>query len=220
MLQRSDFTRERLDQLAAAGGAVALTDDKLAASRSALLGSRATGRELWVFAYGSLIWNPAIAVVETRPAVLPGWERSFCLDLRGGRGSRERPGLMCALVPSRSCGGVALRIAARQVESETAVLWLREMAFGHYVPSLVPLTIQGDVVDGLAFVADPARVVRMDLDEQARRIAAAHGPIGTNRDYLFRLEGALEAHGIEDAYVSALAGRVRAITHSSRMPLG
>jgi cation transport protein ChaC len=220
MLVRTDFTRERLDRLAAASGVVTLTDDELAASRSAVLGSRDPDGDLWVFAYGSLMWNPAIAFVEARTAALPGWERSFCIDLRGGRGSPTTPGLMCALVPSGSCHGVALRIAASDVEAETEVLWLREMAFGHYLASWLPLTIQGQVVDGLAFVADPARVVRLDLDEQARRIAAAEGAIGSNRDYLFRLAEALKAHRITDGYITALAARVRTVNHGSDRPLG
>ena len=220
MLARTDFTRERLDRLASASGVVTLTDDELAASRSAVLGSRDPDSDLWVFAYGSLMWNPAIAFVEARTAALPGWERSFCIDLRGGRGSPSRPGLMCALVPSGSCHGVALRIAASDVEAETEVLWLREMAFGHYVASQVSLTIEGQVMEGLAFVADPGRVLRLDLDEQARRIAAAEGAIGSNRDYLFRLAEALEAHHLKDSYISALTARVRAVNHGSDWPLG
>jgi cation transport protein ChaC len=209
MLRRSDFTRERLDQFAAAAGTVALTDDELATSRADALRSHDASGDLWVFAYGSLMWNPAITVLESRPATLPGWQRSFCIDLPGGRGSAERPGLMCALVPSGRCRGLALRIAAPDVESETSILWLREMAFGAYRASLLPLTVGGVLVDGLVFVAQRALVVEHDLDEQARRIARAEGPVGTNRDYLFRLAEALRSHGLEDPYVTSLTARVR-----------
>ncbi|GAB3053483.1 gamma-glutamylcyclotransferase [Intrasporangium mesophilum] len=218
---RSEFTRERLDQLAAAGGTVALTDDDLATSRADALRSHPAGSDLWVFAYGSLMWNPAIAVVESQPATVAGWQRSFCIDLPGGRGSADRPGLMCALVPSGRCHGVGLRIAAADIESETTILWLREMAFGAYRASLLPLTIGGLSVDGLVFAAQPSLVVELDLEEQARRIAHAEGPVGTNRDYLFRLADALRSHDLEDPYVTSLAARVRERhTHSGGMPPG
>ncbi|MGW5240711.1 gamma-glutamylcyclotransferase [Monashia sp. NPDC004114] len=218
---RSEFTRERLDQLAAAGGMVALTDDELATSRADALRSHPAGSDLWVFAYGSLMWNPAITVVESRPATLAGWQRSFCIDLPGGRGSADRPGLMCALVPSGCCHGLALRIAAADVKSETTSLWLREMAFGAYRASLLPLTVGGLPVDSLVFAAQPSLVVELDIDEQARRIAHAEGPVGTNRDYLFRLADALRLHGLEDPYITSLAARVRQPrTRSGGMPLG
>jgi cation transport protein ChaC len=221
MMLRSDFTRERLDQFAAAGGRIASTDDELAVTRSDALRSHRAGSDLWVFAYGSLMWNPAITVVESRRATLAGWHRSFCLDLPGGRGSPDRPGLMCALVPSGHCLGVALRIAAADVEAETVILWLREMAFGAYDASLMPITVGGQRVEGLVFVAQPSVVVQLDLDEQARRIARAKGAVGTNSDYLFRLAEALRSHDLEDAYITSLAARVRKrLTASRGMPLG
>ena len=36
-------------------------------------------RPLWVFGYGSLMWNPGFATPETRPARLQGWHRAFCI---------------------------------------------------------------------------------------------------------------------------------------------
>src|SRR5690348_18138416 len=102
MLQRSDFTRERLDEIAARLGTAVATDADLAASRVAVLGGRPPS-DLWVFGYGSLMWNPAFSFIESRVARLDGWQRSFCIPLPGGRGTPERPGLMCGLVPSGEC---------------------------------------------------------------------------------------------------------------------
>jgi cation transport protein ChaC len=211
MVNPTEFTRERLDRFASANGVKPLDDAALAESRAAVLGSWEAGRDLWVFAYGSLIWNPALSTVETVRAQLDGWHRSFCLDLPGGRGSFDRPGLMCALVPGGYCRGVAYRILAREVESETSVLWLREMAFGGYRPLLVPLTMEGHSAVGLVFVAEPSRVVTHDLGVQARRIAVAEGALGTNREYLFALEQALAEHDLPDDYVTSLADGVRAV---------
>jgi len=199
----------------ASGGPAPRTDRELACSRLEVLGSWPDDRDLWVFAYGSLMWNPAIRIAETAPAVLEGWQRSFCLDLPGGRGTPARPGLMCALVASGRCEGFVHRIAASDVESETGILWLREMAFGSYVATFAPVTVKGLATDALLFVANPARIVRYDLAEQARRIAAAEGPIGSNREYLFSLEKALAAAGLSDPYVSNLARQVRSLIDAS-----
>ncbi|MEZ5784466.1 MAG: gamma-glutamylcyclotransferase [Rhizobiaceae bacterium] len=46
---------------------------------------------LWVFAYGSLIWNPEFHPVEQCRAVAAGWHRSFCLKLTRWRGTRDLP---------------------------------------------------------------------------------------------------------------------------------
>jgi cation transport protein ChaC len=217
MLRRSDFTRGRLDQIASQAGFIAPTDAELADSRAAVLSGRPAG-DLWIFAYGSLMWNPAVSVIDTRPARLRGWQRSFCIDLPGGRGTPEQPGLMCALVPGGSCSGLAHRIAAACVESETVILWMREMAFGAYVASLLPVVIDGKVVEGMTFAADAARVLRLPLDEQARRIAVAEGPIGTNREYLFRLQQSLAEYRLADAYISALGDRIRTFLQDTDQP--
>ena len=99
--------------------------------------SVAPDQDVWVFGYGSLMWNPAFHHVELRPARLHGWHRSFCLWNTFGRGSPEKPGLMLALQPGGACAGVALRIAADAVPSELGVLWNREMLTGAYLPRWV-----------------------------------------------------------------------------------
>src|SRR5689334_23181773 len=89
-----------------------LTNDERAASLGALLGERMGRQDIWIFAYGSLIWNPLIHFVEQRGARLHGWHRRFCLWTAAGRGTPERPGLFLSLERGGSCRGVAFRIAA------------------------------------------------------------------------------------------------------------
>ncbi|MCE9570775.1 MAG: gamma-glutamylcyclotransferase, partial [Rhodocyclales bacterium] len=50
--------------------------------------------DVWVFCYGSLIWNPLFHYTERRNVTVHGFHRSFCLRSRHGRGSVEEPGLM------------------------------------------------------------------------------------------------------------------------------
>ena len=66
-------------------GIVGLEDadyDELVAT---LLAHRPPG-DIWVFAYGSLIWKPELAFLERRRATAYGWHRSFCLRLTRWRG--------------------------------------------------------------------------------------------------------------------------------------
>ena len=91
-----------------------------------VLGAAPDLSELWVFAYGSLIWNPAFEFVEKRFA--KGWRRSFCLGWdKWFRGSEQRPGLMLALDRGGSCNGVAYRLPTAAVEANLLSLLRREV---------------------------------------------------------------------------------------------
>lgn len=69
----------------------------LAADRRALLAGRDLSQGVWLFAYGSLIWNPLIEIAERRRGTLRGYHRRFCVWSALGRGSEETPGLLLAL---------------------------------------------------------------------------------------------------------------------------
>lgn len=170
--------------------------------------------DLWVFAYGSLMWDPAIDFAEVRRAWLPDHARCFVLcDIHGARGTREAPGLMAALDRGDGCHGLAFRIPAERVEDETRNLWAREMVLPAYVPRLLPVELDRDSVIALAFLADPdTEMIRSDLtrDEQVRYLATGTGFLGSSRDYLETIARQFAALGIEDADVSALLTEVRA----------
>ena len=111
-----------------------MSDAERAAQIGAILARAPRRRRIWVFAFGSLIWNPAFHLVERRTARIHGFHRQFCLWARAGRGSPERPGLMLSLEPGGSCAGVAYRLAASAAATELDVLWRREMATMAYRP--------------------------------------------------------------------------------------
>ena len=174
--------------------------DDREANRRAVLGDRVM-RDLWVFAYGSLIWDPAVYVEEYRYGALPGWRRRFCMRLEGGRGSRERPGLMAALDEGGHCDGVVFRIPGDLVDRETEFMWRREMFAGAYRPLFrMVSTPQGDV-EALIFAMDCENdryVPDLPDMEAARMIAMAEGRLGPNFDYLESLVRHLGELGIED----------------------
>jgi cation transport protein ChaC len=217
-LAREDFTPERVRAYQAMtaqfGDGQVMSEDARELSRQHVLRDHAPASDLWVFGYGSLMWNPAIHVAEMKPARLSGYARRFALRLVFGRAMPDRQGLMLCLVPGGACDGIAFRIAADKVDSETRILWMREMLSGSYVPTWVALEIDGAPIRGVTFVvneAHPRYLPEVPTEEKARRIASAEGPLGSNRDYLFRTAEALAAHGLEDPYIADMAARVRAL---------
>src|SRR5262249_60894331 len=98
-------------------------EDREATRTTALAGR--LNDDLWVFAYGSLMWDPALHIVEIRRATLQGFHRRFCLKAEIGRGSKESPALMAALDVGGECQGLAYRNPAEAVNRETEFLWVR-----------------------------------------------------------------------------------------------
>lgn len=179
--------------------------------RAALIGRE--GRPVWVFGYGSLIWDPAVVVDEIRRGVLEGHRRSFCFLLDGGRGSPEAPGLMAALDehPGHRCEGVVMRIPPDLVEQETERMWMREMITGIYRPRWFEIATPQGPVEAVTFLADPEHhryVGDMPRAERARLIAVAEGVLGSNREYLENLLSQLDALGLEDPEMSELHAMV------------
>lgn len=181
------------------------------------------GGDLWVFGYGSLLWNPGFAVAEIRPARLHGWRRSFCMSSIHHRGTPENPGLVLALDAAEGahCDGLGLRVAARDAAATIAYLRERELISSAYLEARVTVafhacgTVQGDV---LTYVIDPGHVQYrgdLDLEAQARIIAAATGGRGPNDEYLYNTAAHLADLGLADADLDWLAVRVRALTTQS-----
>lgn len=223
MTDRHALTRE----LIAAGGIDAmvardapgirlLTEAERAASLQATLAGgpgRGSPGDVWLFAYGSLIWNPTIHSVERRTARIAGWHRRFCLSTRAGRGTEDNPGLVLGLDAEGSCTGVAFRIAAAVAEAELTLLWRREMLSDAYVPRWVDL-LDGDgdrFASAITFTINRVGnhyAGALPMEEVIRRLATAAGALGSAADYLFRTCEGLRSAGIPDPELEALAARV------------
>ena len=183
------------------------------------------GAPVWIFAYGSLMWNPEIACAEARPALLHGYHRSFCLYSYDYRGSRERPGLVLGLDRGGACWGMALRLDRHALAASLERIWVREMSGGGvYRMRRVTVRAVGlqptDLIRGGAALPAHAFVVRRDhpdyagslsLDDKARLILAASGRRGSCRDYFATTLGHLEQLGLVDRPLRRLAERVAAL---------
>lgn len=194
------------------------TRAQIEASLAETLASRPPGA-LWVFAYGSLMWNPLLAFEARSIATLPGWHRSFCLRVTAGRGSSACPGRMLALEPGGTTQGVALRLHEDLVAEELRVLWTREMVTGAYRPVWTPVQLaDGSNATAVTFVADPGhRQYEHDASVPtiAPVIAAASGGFGSNADYAHQLDAALADCGLSDGYVAQLVAALKAAPSSA-----
>ncbi len=173
--------------------------------------------EHWVFAYGSLMWNPGFPVAEMVQARLEGFARRFCLRSTSFRGTAESPGLVLGLDidPQAHCVGLAMRVAAADWPATLAGLRERELSTSAYVELPLPLLLaDGRRVEGIAYVMRRDHEeywAHLGLAEQARIIAHARGERGPNADYLFNTAMHLAEMGVEDLEMDELSRRVRLI---------
>lgn len=172
---------------------------------------------LWVFGYGSLIWDPGFPVAERVVARAEGWHRSFCMWSIHHRGTPEQMGLVLALDRADAfCDGVAFRVAAGAEAETLAALRERELISSAYLEEwLAVRTTDGRDLGALTYVIDPAHVQYcggLALEDQAQIIAHATGGRGRNRDYLFATASHLADLGIADADLDRLVTMVREIS--------
>jgi glutathione-specific gamma-glutamylcyclotransferase len=176
-----------------------------------------TDTTVWVFGYGSLIWDPGFPVAERRIARLAGWHRSFCMWSIHHRGTPEAPGLVLALdrADEANCAGVAFRIVPGAEADTLATLRERELVSSAYLETIQTVETEAGPVAALTYVVDRAHVQYcgdLALDEQAKVIARATGGRGPNRDYLWSTVAHLAELGILDPDLEWLAAEVRRLT--------
>lgn len=170
--------------------------------------------DLWVFAYGSLMWNPGFDYVERKAARLEGYKRSFCLASIIYRGTPEAPGLVLGLQAAKGgyCDGIAFRVSSEERPLALAYLTKREMSNGSYSEEMLPTALTcGRNVSALSYVIRPEHNQYRGVlthEEQAQIIATAEGPAGKNSVYLEETITALRANGIRDAELETLHQKV------------
>jgi len=161
----------------------------------------------WVFAYGSLIWNPEIPVVDGQLGRVDGYHRRLCISSTRYRGTQERPGVVLGLDRGGSCLGMAWEVPGGEVSSVLAQLWGREMRNGAYQPRAVKVQLRnGRPIRALCFVARRSHpgYLRLSQDEILARVHRCAGERGANREYLEHTVVALQRYGIEDRSLSRL----------------
>lgn len=172
---------------------------------------------LWVFGYGSLIWQPGFAHAERLPARLDGWHRSFCMRSVHYRGTVEAPGLVLALdaAEGAACAGVAFGVAETEADEALDYLRRRELVASAYVERVLPVSlVDGRRVEAVTYVIDrdhPLYAGALAAEDQAAIIAQAVGDRGANAEYLFNTATHLSELGLADPDLEHLADRVRTL---------
>jgi len=188
------------------------SDEVREASRLKTLAAHPADDDLWIFGYGSLIWDPGFCFDEVRVATLHGYQRRFCLRSELGRGSPESPGVMVGLDAGGYCESLAFKIPAPLVDDETHLIWKREMLRQTYRPAFVTLqTAHGDV-RALTFIVDrncKPYMSEFPIEQAAQYVATGRGFYGSSFEYVDNLVAHLEGLGIHDPSVTELHARAK-----------
>ena len=168
--------------------------------------------DFWVFGYGSLIWRPGFAHVETQRARLHGYRRSLCVYSFVHRGTRERPGLVLGLDRGGSCVGLAYRVPGELRDEVIAYLRERELVTNVYLERTLKVRLDGcGTVEAVAYIVDRQHeqyAGALDAADAAAVVRGAVGQSGNNEDYVLSTLEHLEALGISDHWLEDVAKRI------------
>lgn len=179
--------------------------------------------DLWVFGYGSLMWDPGFDFSEDAWGLLRGYHRALCILSIRNRGTLDRPGLALGLDRGGACRGRVFRIAAADRKSALSYLWQREMANLAYTDRRLAVRLDdGRRVTALAFVARPGHpqyAPGLAPTDAAKLVATGRGTYGSALDYLRNVCRHLDDFGIADGplhRVLAMAERLAAVPDQAR----
>lgn len=176
--------------------------------------------EIWVFAYGSLMWNPGFEVAASDDGVVYGWHRAFSLRIERLRATSDAPGLMLALRPGGSCSGIVLKLPCATKKHDLRTLLAREIRYAEVCDMVrwVPVRTPAGTRRALTFWASTKQsqlTEKIPLDDAAMLIAQACGPAGSCAEYLHRTVLDLAERNIFDRNLWQLqqmvAARLRAL---------
>lgn len=170
--------------------------------------------DLWVFAYGSLMWRPGFDYIDRQPARLFGYHRSLCAWSYTHRGTRQHPGMVLGLDNGGSCCGLVYRIRASDKGPISEYLYAREMPTPLYQAVIHPVRLQQSTdsvpttVSALTFVVNhssPQYSGKISPEQAACHVRDAVGISGSSRDYLHNTISHLDQLGLHDSHLSQIA---------------
>ncbi|XP_035219048.1 glutathione-specific gamma-glutamylcyclotransferase 1-like [Stegodyphus dumicola] len=183
---------------------------------------------MWVFGYGSLIWNPGFEFLDSKVGYIKGYARRFWQGNDFHRGNPEKPGRVATLVEDEQglTWGRAFLLGAG-AESSLTYLDSREAKLGGYITTIVtfyPRDPKEEPFPALLYVALPSSRLYMGpapLPQVATEIAEAAGHCGHNAEYLLRLADFMREHVPEawDEHLYLLDHLVRARLKESNLSI-
>lgn len=210
-LSKEDFRSGKHDEMIVAAGleghVTRTPPEERLAHRDRMIAEAPAGDMIWVFGYGSLLWNPAFDFDERRVGTLHGYHRQFCFWSKIGRGTPDNPGMMLALDRGGSCKGVVLGVKREKATEELTSVFMREMTGQTYRAVWGKVRTDDGPVQAISFVANPGSehfAGRQPLEDIARYIAQGCGHLGPCTDYLFNTRDHLVELGIQDRMMNRL----------------
>ena len=168
-----------------------------------------TTQDLWVFGYGSLMWNPGFDHVERQLATVHGYHRSLCIYSHVHRGTPDNPGLVLGLDLGGSCRGVAFRVRADKREATVDYLRAREQVTMIYREIFLRTRLSdGRNVDAMVYVVDRSHhqyAGPLPRDRVLQMVRQGVGVSGANPHYVLSTHEHLSTIGIRDAELAWLA---------------
>jgi cation transport protein ChaC len=177
--------------------------------------SEHSGEDLWVFAYGSLMWRPDFDFLERRGARLIGAHRALCVYSFVHRGTPQQPGLVLGLDRGGKCRGIAYRVAAAKRGETIAYLRGREQVTMVYREAMRAVWLDDDpqqTVRALCYVVDRGHAQyagKLTLEQRVHFVRQGHGRSGNNRDYVLAAVKEIERQGYRDEQLHLLAERLK-----------
>ena len=184
-----------------------MNSEELSDSVKQILKGMNLEKGVWVFGYGSLMWNPDFKLSEKRTGTVTGYHRSLCLKSMVYRGTSDYYGLVFGLDKGVSCQGIAYRIAEENIHSEMQKIWEREMFAGTYIPTWVNVTSKQGAISAVTFVINHEHehyIPNLELEEIAERVVRAEGTCGTCHDYVQNTVKRLHLLGLRDPALEQL----------------
>jgi cation transport protein ChaC len=182
--------------------------------------SKPDAEDLWVFAYGSLMWRPGFDFLERHNARLVGAHRALCVYSFVHRGTPEKPGLVFGLDHGGACRGIVYRVAAKKGAATIDYLRAREQVTLVYREAWRSVWLDGDPkrrVTALCYIVDRGHrqyAGRLSVARQMHFVRQGHGRSGPNRDYVLDAVKALEALGYRETELHLVAARLKG-THEA-----
>ena len=206
----SDGVRKAIE--AAGENIKLLSREELSQSLHRTIEQAPNKKSIWVFGYGSLIWNPMLNFTKKALVTIHGYHRGFYLWSRINRGNPEIPGLVLALDRGGSCRGMAYKLPTKTFREELEILWRREMLGRAYSPRWVNIQIDGVSQHALTFVIDRAsEAYTGKLKDKAiiKIIKTAKGHYGSSLDYLYQTAESFRENNITDRKIFKLEAQLK-----------
>jgi cation transport protein ChaC len=164
--------------------------------------------DLWIFAYGSLMWRPDFSFVSRHRARLGGYHRALCIYSNHYRGTPSRPGLVLGLDRGGSCVGIAFRIAPEARETTLAAVRARELITHVYDEIEAPVLLaDGTRRRAITYVANRAHAEyagKLARETVLACVRNGAGVAGTNIDYVSNTYRHLRDMGVAEPRLAAI----------------